>query len=44
MRNRTGKAARLSGVDFDREGVNTVAEKPVAAETVVAEAEETKPE
>ena len=35
MRNRTGKAARLTGVDFDRTSVNTVAEKPVEA---VAEA------
>src|SRR6266540_5062525 len=26
MRNRTGKAARLTGVDFDREAVNTVKE------------------
>lgn len=28
MRSRTGKAARLTGVDFDRVEVNTVAEKP----------------
>lgn len=32
MRNRTGKAARLTGVDFDRAAVNTVAEKPAEAE------------
>jgi len=30
MRNRTGKAARLSGKDFDSAAVNTVAEEPVA--------------
>lgn len=29
MRERTGKRARLTGVDFDREGVNTIAEAPV---------------
>jgi large subunit ribosomal protein L19 len=28
MRNRTGKAARLTGQDFDRKAVNTVPEKP----------------
>lgn len=32
MRNRTGKSARLSGVAFDREAVNTEPESP-AAET-----------
>lgn len=33
MRDRTGKAARLTGVDFDREKVNTVVEaKPKAKE------------
>ena len=37
MRNRTGKAARLTGVDFDREAVNTVKEAPAP----VAEAEDT---
>lgn len=31
MRTRTGKAARLTGVDFDREAVNTVPEKEVPA-------------
>src|SRR6266566_8683246 len=35
MRTRTGKAGRLSGIDFDRAGVNTVAEKPVE-EAVIA--------
>lgn len=32
MRERTGKAARLSGVDFDREQVNTVKEAPKVEE------------
>jgi large subunit ribosomal protein L19 len=41
MRERTGKAARLTGVDFDRQGVNTVAEKPVEAEAPAAEVEAT---
>jgi large subunit ribosomal protein L19 len=42
MRDRTGKAARLSSIDFDRNTVNTVAEKPVETkkETPMAEAEE----
>jgi large subunit ribosomal protein L19 len=37
MRNRTGKAARLTGVDFDRNSVNTVpeAEAPAPAEADV---------
>jgi large subunit ribosomal protein L19 len=45
MRNRTGKAARLTGVDFDREAVNTVKEKetaPPAVEAAPAEAAEEK--
>ncbi len=29
MRERTGKRARLTGVDFDKEGVNAIAEPPV---------------
>src|SRR5438270_4096189 len=29
MRDRTGKAARLTGVDFDRNAVNTLPEAPV---------------
>jgi large subunit ribosomal protein L19 len=37
MRERTGKAARLTGVDFDRSAVNTLPEKEVAAEEQVAE-------
>jgi large subunit ribosomal protein L19 len=40
MRNRTGKAARLTGVDFDRSSVNTVTEKPAEAEAKASEAEE----
>jgi len=36
MRTRTGKAARLTGVDFDRNAVNDLPEKPVAAETAPA--------
>jgi len=44
MRNRTGKAARLTGVDFNRDAVNTVDDKKpeVAAETPEAEASEEK--
>lgn len=42
MRQRTGKAARLTGVDFDRNAVNTVAEKPVEAEAKTPEAEATE--
>jgi|SRR5665647_611038 len=29
MRDRTGKSARMTGVDFDKNSVNTVAEAPV---------------
>jgi len=29
LRNRSGKSARLSAQNFDREGINTLAEKPV---------------
>jgi large subunit ribosomal protein L19 len=32
MRDRTGKAARLTGVDFDRNAVNTIPEKQVPAD------------
>jgi len=43
MRARTGKAARLTGVAFDRDSVNTVAEKPVEAKPeAAAEATEEK--
>jgi large subunit ribosomal protein L19 len=37
MRARTGKAARLTGVDFDRNAVNTVPEKSVPADDVSEE-------
>jgi large subunit ribosomal protein L19 len=50
MRSRTGKAARLTGVDFDREAVNTIRDEAAEAEeaklheevTKVAEAEAAK--
>jgi large subunit ribosomal protein L19 len=32
MRQRTGKSARLSGVDFDKNAVNTIAEEEIVAE------------
>jgi large subunit ribosomal protein L19 len=32
MRDRTGKAARLTGVDFDRSGVNAIQDEKAAAE------------
>lgn len=55
MRNRTGKSARLAGVDFDKEAVNTIeqqqaedlgvsAEEAVAAEKPKEEAVEEKAE
>jgi large subunit ribosomal protein L19 len=42
MRARTGKSARMTGVDFDKSAVNTLAEAPKADEPkeVVAEANE----
>jgi large subunit ribosomal protein L19 len=41
MRNRTGKAARLTGVDFDRKSVNTVDDKkPAPAPEAEAPTEE----
>lgn len=43
LRNRSGKSARLKGLNFDREGVNTIADKPIEeqiAEAPVVEAEE----
>jgi large subunit ribosomal protein L19 len=42
MRNRTGKAARLTGVDFDRKSVNTVDDKKPAPVEAEAPAEETQ--
>jgi large subunit ribosomal protein L19 len=47
MRERTGKRARLTGVDFDREAVNTIPEPKVEEPEVaapVAEATEEKTE
>lgn len=47
MRERTGKSARLSGVDFDRDDVNTVAEAPkpeVKEESIDEVTEEVKSE
>jgi len=38
LRNRSGKGARLTAQNFDREGVNTVAEAPVVEEPAVEEA------
>jgi large subunit ribosomal protein L19 len=43
MRARTGKSARLTGVDFDKNAVNTVAEAPVI-ETPETPAESENPE
>lgn len=40
MRDRTGKAARLTGVDFDRDSVNTIVDKK-AEEEAAKMAEET---
>ncbi len=40
MRARTGKAARLSSVDFDKNAVNTVKEKPVEAAAPVEDSAE----
>lgn len=42
MRERTGKAARLSGVDFDRQAVNTLPEPEVEAKAA-AEPEAQEP-
>lgn len=43
MRNRTGKSARLSSIDFDRNEVNTLKEAPApAAEVKTEEAEAPK--
>ncbi len=33
MRSRSGKSARLTGIDFDREAVNKVPEAPQAVES-----------
>ncbi len=37
LRNRSGKSARLKALNFDREGVNTLAEAPVVEEVVATE-------
>lgn len=37
LRSRSGKSARLTGVDFDKAAVNTVAEPKIEAEAVHAE-------
>ncbi len=42
LRNRSGKSARLRGLNFDREGVNTLEEAPVAEETVAESTAEEK--
>lgn len=42
MRSRTGKAARLTGVNFDKEKVNTTAQKPAEEPKQDAEASDTK--
>lgn len=39
LRNRSGKSARLTAVNFDREGVNKLEEAPVVEEATEAEAE-----
>lgn len=39
LRQRSGKGARLVAQNFDREGVNTIAEAPVKADEPVAEVE-----
>lgn len=44
LRNRSGKSARLKALNFDREGVNTLAEAPVVKEIVTETAPEAKAE
>ncbi len=44
LRNRSGKSARLKALNFDREGVNTLAEAPVVKEIVTETAPEAKTE
>jgi large subunit ribosomal protein L19 len=43
LRERSGKSARLTAVDFDREKVNTVKEAPVSDSKTEAPAEENAP-
>lgn len=40
LRNRSGKSARLKGLTFDREGVNTIEEQVASVEPVAEEAPE----
>ena len=42
LRNRSGKSARLKAVNFDREGINAVAEAPVKEEPKAEEVAEAK--
>jgi len=44
LRNRSGKSARLAAQNFDREGINTVAEAPVEETPVAEEVTETPAE
>lgn len=44
MRNRTGKSARLTGVDFDRKEVNTLKEAPAEVKQEEAAASESTSE
>ncbi len=37
LRNRSGKSARLKGLNFDREGVNTLAEAPIEEQVAAVE-------
>lgn len=42
LRNRSGKGARLKGLNFDREGINTLPEAPKAEEVPAADADATE--
>jgi large subunit ribosomal protein L19 len=44
LRSRSGKSARLTAQNFDREGINTLAEKPVEEASVAEESTETPAE
>ncbi|MBC7869053.1 50S ribosomal protein L19 [Candidatus Saccharibacteria bacterium] len=44
LRNRSGKSARLKALNFDREGVNTLAEAPVTKEAATDTVSEAKAE
>lgn len=44
MRDRKGKSARLTGVDFDKSAVNTVPEEPQAKEPEAEEPKQESPE